>query len=343
MVRNVAFLSLGMLFAATSCFAESGNIYKNELIAFKENPEYIGIFDKDISSSLNSIQRDIQTYAHTSFSQRFLLMVFFLLDPVVVTPNTMPQLYSYIDSVCKSQNMKTPVVFISRKERFFNAAASKLFMSCGGIMIGQRIVVETSDAALEGIIAHELGHIKYNHINKSLLIAALVYALFPTHICDNLFDDYTYTIPIATLGYNIRIGLASYLNHELRSLIINAIINKRFEREADEFAYKIMDKGDGLIEFFELLEEKEDHYEQGFLDTYAKIQENKDNVGLINYLSLAQRYYTNRALNYIDKAYKWLYHNTFLGAHPSHEARIKAVREYQETVAKQADGGLQAA
>jgi Zn-dependent protease with chaperone function len=341
MVCSNTFLSLGILLTTIACSA-GGDIYKNELAALKENPTYSGIFDENISSSLNSIQRDIQKYAHTTFTQRLLLSVFFLLDPVIVTPNTMPQLYNYINSVCKSQNMRMPVIFISRKDSFFNAAASKLFMSCGGILIGQKVIVDSSDAALEGVIAHELGHIKYNHVNKLLLITALVYVLFPTYICDDLFDNYTYTIPI-TVNHDLRIRLAPFINSQLRSLIIGAIINKRFEKEADEFAYKILDKGDGLIEFFELLEEKDAHYEQAYLDTYTLVQENKNNVGLVNYLRLMRCYYTDRAFDYVDKAMKWLYHNTFLGAHPSHEARIATIREYQESIAKSTDSGLQAA
>jgi len=299
------------------CFTSSysGDVYKNELTSLKENPTYAGIFDEDISSSLSSIQRDIQLYSHTSFSQRILLFIFFLLDPVVVTPNTMPTLYNYVDGICKSQNMTTPVVFISRKETFFNAFASKLLLSCGGIMIGQKIMVECSDAALEGVIAHELGHIKYNHVNKNLALSIL---------CS-----------IATwYGFRLLLKRDSGLIELfiVKDILTSAIINKRFEKEADEFAYKTIGKGDGLIEFFELLEEKEAHHEQGFLDTYTLTQTHKNDVGFINYLRLMRRYYTDRAFDYVDRAYRWLYHNTFFGAHPSPEARIAAIRAYQQSL-----------
>ena len=46
-----------------------------------------------------------------------------------------------------------PTVFITRKENFFNACAAKVLTSSGGIVIGQDLIVESSEKELEAIVA----------------------------------------------------------------------------------------------------------------------------------------------------------------------------------------------
>lgn len=45
-------------------------------------------------------------------------------------------------------------------------------------------------------------------------------------------------------------------------------------------------------------------------------------------MRLMLRYYVAKTGHVIGNGFKWLYHNTPLGAHPSPEARIKYTQEY---------------
>src|SRR5204863_3535554 len=58
--------------------------------------------------------------------------------------------------------------------------------------------------------------------------------------------------------------------------IINRLIeNKKFEKEADEFACKVVGKSEGLIQFFEYLLAKEKAREDEFITIYNVLQSNK--------------------------------------------------------------------
>jgi Zn-dependent protease with chaperone function len=164
---------------------------------------------------------------------------------------------------------------------------------------------ELSDEGLEGLIAHELGHIKYNHSNKKLALS----------LCAGLFN---YEV-LHRLGIGIPFAT---------SLIVAWIINKRFEKEADAFAYEANGKAKGLIEFFELLLKKDEIREEEFVTVYELLQKNKSLLSSWDYYRLVARYYVAKGGHLYAKAYKRMYHETFVGAHPSPQARIKAAQDY---------------
>lgn len=164
-----------LIFTSLMQAETSQNIYIEELTAFKTSPDYQLIFNEDANPILQGIERDIENCQHLSWLQRLIRSTFLSQDVIVVTPKTMPKLYSYIETLCKTSEIKTPIVFLTREKGFFNAAAQKLLMSTGAIIIGQKLLLETSDKELESVIAHEMGHIKYNHVNKSMAINFLAF------------------------------------------------------------------------------------------------------------------------------------------------------------------------
>jgi Zn-dependent protease with chaperone function len=310
---------------------DNHGVYYSELEALKNAPETKLMFDEDAHQGLAEIQRDMLVYQNLTKFQRFVRSIFLALDVVIVTPETMPRLYNYIDDICKEAGIKTPTIFITRKDGFFNAAAQKLLMSSGGIIIGQKLMKEVSDDALEAIVAHEIGHIKHNHINKGLaLIMAQVAAHFALiRILDmqapqpKSFDN-PHRFVIEVYKYQAKLFGLMYL----LSYIPKLIVNKRFEKEADAFAYEANGKGQGLIELFELLIKKDELREEEFVAIYELLQQNKSGLSSNDYYGLLIRYYWEKAGHAYSNFCKKIYHETFIGAHPSPQARIATVKEY---------------
>lgn len=300
--------------------------YRQEFKDFKYTSEYAKIFDKEISVGVRSLYQNINNYKELSFFNRFLYQAFFVIGVVAVAPDACPKLHSFIDRLCKKSGIKTPIVFITLKKHFLNAAASKLFTSIGGIVIGQEMFLELSDQELEGVIAHEIGHIKYNHVNKTILLSMITYVA-TRFTLDTIFPLRRPIIPGTQDFSTIKRALDAYL---LSGVITSLIINKSFEKEADAFASKENDHGQGLMEFFELLQEKEKKYDQEYDNVYEYLQKYKDNISTLDYVLLRIDYFFNQIGHGIHKIHRWVYHNTPLGAHPSHEARIAAIKEYLE-------------
>jgi Zn-dependent protease with chaperone function len=308
-------LLLAVLFAAGnfSSNISAEGIYCEELAVFKAREDMKAIFNEDMHSQLRAIQRDISTYKKLSFLQRLVRGAFLSCDVILVEPDTMPALYSYVDTLCTKAKIATPTIFLTREESFFNAFAQKLFASTGGILIGQKLLLETSDEELEAIVAHEIGHIKHDHVNKMLALSIFTYA-----ISNMLLSRFTNLVGAVHVYYAV----------QLSSILSALIINKKFEKEADAFACEVADRGKGVVEFFEHLQKKEQIREEEFVSTADLLAEGKSQIAGISYVGLCFRYYMAQFGHEFTKMYKYIYHNTPLGAHPSNEARIAAAQEY---------------
>jgi Zn-dependent protease with chaperone function len=307
--------------------------YYAELQALKESHDTKIMFDKDAHQGLATIERDIITRKNLTQFQRFTRGLFLLLDAVLVTPETMPLLYEYVDGICKKANITTPTIFITRQDWFFNAFAQKLLMSTGGIMIGQKLMKEVSDETLEAVVAHEVGHIEHNHVNKMLALSLLlewpIYLYLMAELRKCVANNESIQKFVSKNGMNdfftwyCMYSIASTIS----SLVPALIINKRFEKEADAFACE-NGKAKGIIEFFALLLEKDQLREEEFVTVYDLLQKNKSELSFLDYYRLMLRYYLAQGGHMYIKAFKTLYHETFWGAHPSPEARIKAAQDY---------------
>lgn len=305
---------------------ENNKQYLQELKTFKTSAAYKTIFDHHYSfNSIRQLQRDIHNYQQLSFIHRLLTFVFFNMNVVIATPDTMPKLCTFVESICKSQKMKTPTIFITTKKGFFNAAASKLFASSGGIVMGQRIIEESTDEQLEAVIAHELGHIKYNHVNKAIGLQIAIAICLSTLFNKSTEEHRQYMTPQEQFSQSFYNGLLAGL---YSGPLAQLAIGKHFEKQADEFAYKTLGRGKGLKEFFNVIINKEQIANNSFGQTRALIKNMKSNLTLLDYSLLNVRYAFAKVGHLFYKINRWIYHNTRLGAHPSPEARIKAVENY---------------
>lgn len=325
---NLRLLCLTACMVST-CFAFSGEQetfnYRKELETLKHSDEFRDLINnEDMNCSLQEIRRDIENYKEISIFRRINLYPFWSFEVLAVTPKSMPTLYKYVESVSKKAGIKTPTVFLSNIKNLFNAFALKLFMDSGAILIGEKLLDEVSDAELEAVVAHEIGHIVHNHVNKTLAInMASIYAALK--ILNYNQQDRSTQLYINGAQFESPSLSSVYF---LGSLISALAINKRFEKQADEFACKTMKKGEGVIQFFERLLVREKAYEKHFGQTYDVIERNAPEIGLIDRTYLKTRYYLTSGVHKVGKALAWVYHNTPLGAHPSHEARIEAAKKY---------------
>ena len=272
-------------------------------------------------------KEELENFKELTYWQRLARFEILALDTIVVTADTMPKLYVYIDTMCKKAGIKTPTIFITVEKGFFNAMAMKLFKTTGAIVIGQKMLQEINDRELEAIVAHEIGHIKYDHANKMvcLILANLTAVQAIKYYLTNRFTG----SPTSFDGF-----CNGYLALIAAGIMTNFMINKKFERQADEFAYREMGNGEGLVEAFEQLQEKELKNDENFDYTYANLEANQSKLKPDDYLTLKIGYYLAKGTDYLNKGYRWVYHNTPFGPHPSLEARIETIQAYLDEQAE---------
>ena len=324
-IYQVAFVIFAFFSGELNASNKIYSKYYEEFKNLKKSEDYKTIFNEDAPLGLNGIQRDIENFKELTYLQRLIRFAFFSLDVLIVTPTNLPHLYTYVDGLCKKHGIATPTIFVTIGKGFFNAAAQKLFASSGAIVVGQKLLLEISEAELEAVVAHEIGHIKYNHVNKIILIGLASYiASFMAIEC--ISPNKSIAAPEVIIHGVRKHFIAAFAS----GLLTSFIINKKYEKEADEFAYKANDNGQGMITFFEHLEAMEKSQDDDFDQTYSKLEKNQSKISGQDYFSLMARYYVSKGCHLFNKGYKWIYYNTFYGAHPSPQVRIDTVKNYLE-------------
>lgn len=330
MKKKIFFQQLSVLFLfLSSVFVFSNESkYAQELQDLKQKTSYDFLFAKDKNQQLQIIRRDMKIYKNLTAFQRFVRSLFIACDSIVVTEKNMPQLYNYVSEICEKADIDKPVIFVQRKKSgILNAFAQKLLMSSGGILLTQDLLFKCTEKEVEAIVAHEIGHIKYNHVNKSLplFLIGLIASFYPLYeSCNNyLKEEYEIEEFDKVLS---KVYLKGSVILCLVRIFSSLLIGKRFESQADEFACK-MGKAEGIVQFFERMVEKEELAEQDFIFIKGLLEQKKERLGK-DYSKFKLAYWGARFNHSIDKAFKWLYYNTRLGAHPSDKERIKRAQEY---------------
>ena len=158
---------------------------------------------------------------------------------VYLSEQKAPKLYALVKEVAQAAHVPTPPVFLAGDKDFFNALASSLSPSVSMIILGQKLVEEMTDEELKGVIAHELGHVAYNHIPKTiitnLLLAGATIALslwIVDKICPQPQHYYVYSRSDDRWNYFMVISVL--LN--IATFFISVYLTYRHECQADDAA-----------------------------------------------------------------------------------------------------------
>lgn len=298
--KNMVFVLLSIIMH-TAC---TTNIYYEEFQAFKKTKE---VFHNDHNPWLRTVRtlnQYFENYKQLSFKQQLLVPAMMIGEGIIVTQETMPQLHAYIADICANAQIEVPLIFISTHPGIFNAFAHDGFASLGSIFLGQEMLSLTQEET-EAIIAHELGHIKHHHVLKDVALKLTLAGVFSCTVSKNFFANFYLAI-----------------------LCSRIIINKSFEKEADLFACQ-MGKAEGIKTVFTNWHHNQEQEKISFQQTLDEIGASKNEVSTaVYYCNMMPLYYGAKLGRYIRNSMRWLYHNTFLGAHPSHTERAQAAQEY---------------
>lgn len=124
---------------------------------------------------------------------------------VRIKENQFPDLYKRVEELCEKMELKkVPEVYIVESGGMLNAFATKVFGLFGKNMVVLYsdfvdISLDSSGNEIDYVIAHELAHIKRNHIIKSLLIFPAMWVPFigvgfsrmAEYTCDRMAAYYT--------------------------------------------------------------------------------------------------------------------------------------------------------
>jgi Zn-dependent protease with chaperone function len=341
---STVFLS-GLLITSHLIASETNHgVYYAELKALKEAPETKLLFQQDVDGgsrtnqcnllrykpvvsnnqgrgwfacweeirkelSLGAIKREIMRGKNLSFIDEMLLLGLCGAndDLIIVTDETMPALYNYVCSVSKKAKIATPFVFVTLREGFFSAFSRKILAFRGSVVIGQQLLQDLSDEELETLVAQQVGHIKYNHTNKDIVVTCAV-AVGAALLTQKNCDAEVTVLKNPLFGCFVIPAFSSLL------------ISKRFEKQADAFALQA-GKANGIIKFYERLQQRDQARVAEFNEISNALTENAADIPMLSYLFLNVAYYMAKAEHCVAGAYNKI-------AYPSHQERIDAATTY---------------
>lgn len=86
------------------------------------------------------------------------------------------RVYNLVENLCIAQGMKTPSIYIINDDSL-NAFASGINEKTYAVTLSKGIIEKLNDDELEGVIAHELTHIR-NHDTRLLIISIIFVGIF---------------------------------------------------------------------------------------------------------------------------------------------------------------------
>lgn len=249
-------------------------------------------------------------------------------EVVAISPTTMPILHAYIEDICKQHGISMPFIYITLDDSItYNAAARSGAMGPGTIWINPD-AFKKSHKAFEAVIAHELGHLKYYHTHKGALIGSFYY-MAATLIVNSYLsspDDSSLSQVIKALA---AVGCSLFT---LRKWVM-PWLSRKFEQQADEFAYRDCNKAEGFIDLFSAGAEAE----RQLRDWQLKAEDfnNKQYQAYKQSTSFARRVFhapmvlAQLIIESIDDGLAWLI--TEPHRHPTDEERIESALKYVAT------------
>ena len=324
------------------------NSISAEISFLKENDPDIKkryeIKDDFIKSMLNSIDKAYLIESRDSWTSKtpyyFFLNIFpgYIIEKshtgglILLNEHQAPLLHTTVQKLCDKLKIPKPALFLSGDPELFNAYASSLCDNLSLLVIGEKLLHALSEEELESLFAHELTHIKKSHVPKMLAysgisLAATIFIIkkfcFPSNNKKTENPGVTQTFITTPGGILLTIAGVS-----LGSELLQQILSRYFEKEADLTSIEITDNPEGFVNMIQKLEdncqEKFDSYNKDYLYLQEKIEAlRKDHPKYARYLNFFA------TMNHLDKLATLRAHKeSNLGTHPSLTTRKEYGNEY---------------
>ena len=133
------------------------------------------------------------------------------------------------------ENTPRPIQVSIVDKEFANAYAIGVLSNTKAVLISRDLVSKMTPAEINGLIAHEIGHLEKNHLFKLYLSSLLALLI------GYLSTFYFYPI-IENSGYNIHIlrGAHGALFYGFPTFLIPGLFQRKFEYQADVYASKLV-------------------------------------------------------------------------------------------------------
>ena len=250
------------------------SIYYQEIQEAKESDPYIKKRKTDIDipivkSCLNwidVIKQFEKRGEDPSFTEKlkdygFLQFINFFIprDMILLKEENAPSLFESIKKHSTKLNVPMPLVFLSEDENLYNAGASSISHNYSLMIIGEKMLKDLSRDEFDAVIAHELSHIKKNHIPKLLLLSAPVAitlnGLLMFYWFKLIYNDFKNNKFYRSTAFKFAtLSLAS-----VAFTVVLSKVSRIFEKQADLTALNALDDPDSIIKLMEKFELKIDN------------------------------------------------------------------------------------
>ncbi|HEX7024064.1 MAG TPA: zinc metalloprotease HtpX [Gemmatimonadales bacterium] len=177
------------------------------------------------------------------FSDRMVLRMY---RARVVTAAEAPELYALVDRLRQRAGLPMPVVAIAEHEQP-NAFATGRSPEKAVVAVTSGLLTHLPVAEIEGVIAHELAHVKNRDMLLSTIAAGLAGAIgfLPRMLLFSTSDDE---------GGHPLVGLALMILAPIAAMIIQFAISRRREFEADRVGAEILGRPEPLASALQRLD-----------------------------------------------------------------------------------------
>ncbi|TVR63533.1 MAG: protease HtpX [Gemmatimonadales bacterium] len=175
------------------------------------------------------------------FSDRMVLKMY---KARVVSREDAPDLYEMVDRLRQQANLPMPTVAIAPQEQP-NAFATGRNAKNGVVCVTAGLLRLMNRQELEGVIAHELAHIKHRHMLVSTVAAAMAGAIVMIARWGIFFGD---------RDRNMVVAILLMILAPLAAFIVKGMISRTNEFQADRTGAEIAGSPDGLANALRRLE-----------------------------------------------------------------------------------------
>lgn len=165
-----------------------------------------------------------------------------------ITENEAPEIFRMTRNLCKKAGLPMPKLYIT-PEHLPNAFATGRDPEHSAVAVTRGLLDNLTEDEIEGVIAHELGHIKNRDVMISTIAAVLASAISSLAQFAFLFGGSR-----DREGFNPIAMLASLIVAPFAAMIIQLAISRSREYKADATAIELTGKPGGLANALQRLE-----------------------------------------------------------------------------------------